>query len=123
MLKKNMQKCINLSPQKNSATVWLLACANGKKNLLKLIQNLALTGTANTLMTYSECVSAAPSTENTPAPMDVDEDKASDDKKVTESYLVLEPRGLQTIVGFTVKSCLTWYQGLCLFLLYYSYST
>mgnify|MGYP003691715773 CR=1 FL=1 len=56
-----------------------------KKNQLKLIQNLALTGTANTLMTYSEYVSAAPSTENTPAPMDVDEDKASDDKKVTEN--------------------------------------
>ena len=48
MLKKIMQKYINLSPQKNSATVWLLALANGKKNLLKLIQNLALTGTANT---------------------------------------------------------------------------
>lgn len=30
MLKKIMQKYINLSPQKNSATVWLLALANGK---------------------------------------------------------------------------------------------
>ncbi|XP_022342267.1 26S proteasome non-ATPase regulatory subunit 4-like [Crassostrea virginica] len=51
-------------------------------------------------MQMSLANSAAPSTENTPAPMDVDEDKASDDKKGDEDYsdVMNDPAFLQQVL-------------------------